>query len=130
MAFIFYIPKSKLSLLHYREDLRHEDCHECDDDEECDLASRIEEYRCDSESSGKDIYDIANICLSESELEKTVVKVVGLISSHRVGPCEHPHSYHIDEVDEIDTDHRHRCRDLPTCDDSECRDEECEDDRP
>lgn len=58
------------------------------------------------------------------------MEVVCLISLHRILPFHDAYTDDVDEVDEINSEHRHCCRNLASCDDSESRDEESEHDRP
>ena len=49
-----------------------------------------------------------------------------LISLQRIFALKYACRDDIDEIDEVYADHRHSCRDLTSCDDSECRDEKSE----
>lgn len=106
--------------------MREKETHESDDHKEDDFPHRIEKYSRYSEGESKEIYYIANFRVRESEFEETEMQVMRLISLHRIFSFQDAKTYDIDEIDEIDTDHRHSRRDLSSCDDSECRDEEGE----
>jgi hypothetical protein len=89
----------------------------------------MEKNRCNAKKRSKKIYGIPDHTRRQSEFHQAVVEVMCLISLHRILPSHHPNPYYIYEVDEIDSEHRHRCGDLASCDDRECRDQKSEHDR-
>ncbi len=53
-----------------------------------------------------------------------------LVSAEWILSAEYAYRHYINEIDEVYPEDRHRCGDLSSRDDSECRDEESEHDRP
>ncbi len=111
---------------YFREKKGHKSHHH----EEDNLPSAIEKYRSDTKKSCEKVDDISNTRLWKSELKESIVEVMGLISLHRVLSCENTRTDHIDEVNEIDAEDRHRSCDFSSSDDREGRDKKCQDDRP
>lgn len=94
----------KLFLLHYWQYLRQEYRYKCDKSDEDNLATRIEEYRRHSEKCSECVDDSTNLALRESELEETKMEMEGLVALHWIGSLHDASHYHIDEVDEVDTE--------------------------
>lgn len=111
---------------HNRKYFCHEQGNDRDKNKKYDFPSRIEKYGRHSEARSKDIYDIANVCMSESELEQAKMEVMSLVSFHRTFPLHNADTHDIDEIDEVYSYYRHCGCDLPSGDDRERRDKKCE----
>lgn len=111
---------------HNRKYFCHEQGNDRDKNKKYDFPFSIEKNGCHSEARSKDIYDIANVCMSESEFEKSKMEVMRLVSFHRIFPLHDTDTNDIDKVDEIDSYYRHCGCDFTTCDDRERRDKKCE----
>ncbi len=119
-----------LLFLHEGEYLCEKYSDDRDESEKDHFSDRREEYRWKSEYSSQRKYNRTYLWCWESEFKKAKMKMAWLISFQRILAFQYPARDHIDEIDEIDSDHRHSGRDLSSRYDRECRDEKSEHDRP
>lgn len=110
-----------LFLPHDRENASEKKTHTSNNDEEDDLPNSIEENGRYSEGESEEIYYIANTRMRESELKKSEMKMICLISFHRILPFIDAETDDIDKVDEIDPNDRHCSRYFSSGNDSKCR---------
>ena len=73
-----------LSHSRHREDLSEKESDSYNDDEEGNLSFCVEKYRSNTKKCSKEVYDIPDSILRESEIEESIVEMMSLISFHRI----------------------------------------------
>ncbi len=117
-----------LLFLYFFEYLCEKYCHSGNDHKENNLPNSWEKYGCNTKYTGEEIDDKSYLRLREPEFHESVMKMMRLISFHRILSLENTSRDHIDEVDEVESKDRHGSCNFPPCNNCKSCNEKCKHD--
>ncbi len=123
MSFCFFVD---LFLFYFFEYFREKYSHNSDNHKKDNFANSRKEYSCNTKYTRKRIYNKSNLLLGKSQFHKAIMKMVGLISFHRVLSLQNTSRDHIYKVDQIESKDRNSRGNLTTYNDRQGRYEEPE----
>lgn len=115
-----------LFFFHFFENLCEKYSHSSYDNKKDNFPDTREKYCSNSKNTREKINNKSNLRLSESEFHESEMKMMGLISFHRILSFENTCRDNIDKINEIYSQYRYCCSNLSSCNYRECCNQKCE----